>query len=81
MINSNDRIQDHIMKMVAGSRNHRIRPRELEKTLSVEEEVPVSTIKKALRELIQKGKLVFTYRDPCSFVEIPAGETTTVRDL
>jgi TusA-related sulfurtransferase len=34
--------------------------------------IPISEVKKALKDLMQGGRLVFTYRDPCSYVEIPA---------
>jgi hypothetical protein len=72
MMSTIEQINEQIKRKVSGSEHHRIRPRDLEKALSHETGLPVSEIKSRLRDLIQKGELVFTYRDPCSFVEFPA---------
>jgi len=67
--------KEQIMKMVSGAGNQRIRPFVLEKFLSKEMGVSIPAVKKALKDLIQEERLVFTYRDPCSYVEIPAVES------
>ena len=74
MINSIEQTKEQIMKMVSGSKNQRIQPHDLEKSLSHETGVPISAVKEALKDLMQKGRLVFTYRDPCSYVEFPVVE-------
>ena len=74
MVKSIEETKEQIMRMVSGSKNQRIRPRDLEKSLSRETGVPISAVKAALKELMQKNRLVFTYRDPCSYVEIPVVE-------
>ena len=73
-MDSLERIKTHIMKMVFDAKNQRIRPHDLEKSISREIGVLISETKEALKELIQMGRLVFTYRDPCSYVEFPVVE-------
>ena len=64
-------IRQKIMEMVIGAENQRQRPHSLVKTVSHNSGVPIFRVKKILENLIKERKLVFTYRDPCSFVEIP----------
>lgn len=73
-MNSIEKTKEKIMKMVMDTKNHRIRPHELEKTLFHERGVSISIVKEALKDLVKLGRLVFTYRDPCSYVEIPVVE-------
>jgi len=35
------------------------------------------TTQQALNDLVREGELVFTYRDPCSYVEMPESVGTT----
>ncbi len=49
-----------------------MRPIALERLLRKEGPSSRQEIRKALNALVRSGSLVYTYRDPCSFVEIPA---------
>ncbi len=71
-----DQLIAEIMVMVSSAKEQRARPHELQKTLSKKFDVPMSRVQKALAHLVEEEKLVFTYRDPCSYVEIPYSETS-----
>lgn len=68
------RIEKKIMEIISRSPEQRIRPVELERKLKSEEGFTSTAIKETLNALMEEGKLVFTYRDPCSYVEIPVQE-------
>ena len=70
-MDQSEQIRQKIMEMVIGAENQRQRPHSLVKTISDNSGVPIFRVKKILENLIKERKLVFTYRDPCSFVEIP----------
>jgi len=77
-----DQLIGEIMVMVSGARDQRLRPHEIQKVLAVKYAVPLSSVKRALESLVEREKLVFTYRDPCSFVEIPCADVNSgVRSL
>ena len=59
------------MELVIDAEHQRQRPYLLVKTVSENSGVPIFWVKKVLENLVKERKLVFTYRDPCSFVEIP----------
>jgi hypothetical protein len=73
-MNAHEETKERIMEAVWGAQNQRIRPIDLEKKLEQEHGLAPSTIKGELKELVDEGELVFTYRDPCSYVEIPVEE-------
>jgi hypothetical protein len=75
MMSAHEETRERIMEAVWGAENQRIRPIELEKKLDQEHGLLVSAIKVAVSELIDEGQLVYTYRDPCSYVEIPVEES------
>ena len=60
------------LEMVSVAENQRQRPHPVMMTVSSDLGVPIFKVKKVLEDLLREQKLVFTYRDPCSFVEIPA---------
>ena len=64
-------IRNKIMEMVMAAKDQRQRPYSLVKTVADNSGVPIFRVKKVLENLIKERKLVFTYRDPCSFIEIP----------
>ncbi len=72
-----DQLAGEIMVMVGSARGQRLRPHEIQKALSMKFSVPLSMVKSALQELVAREKLVFTYRDPCNYVEIPCTEVNT----
>jgi hypothetical protein len=67
-------IEKRIIEMISTETKQRWRPYVVVRKLSEELGVPVSKIREALDNLIRKRKLVFTYRDPCSYVEFPVRE-------
>ena len=67
-------IRKKIMEMITTAENQRQRPYSVLKTVSDNLGVPIFRVKKALEDLLKERKLVFTYRDPCSFVEIPIND-------
>ena len=64
-------IRKKIMEVVTAAEDQRQRPHSLVMTVSSALEVPIFRVKKVLENLLKERKLVFTYRDPCSFVEMP----------
>ena len=67
-------IRKKIMEMITTAENQRQRPYSVLKTVSTNLGVPIFKVKRALEDLLKERKLVFTYRDPCSFVEIPIND-------
>lgn len=76
-MNKKDQLTGEIMVMISGAREQRLRPHEIQKALSTKFSVPQSMVQDVLKELVAKERLVFTYRDPCNFVEIPCTEVNT----
>lgn len=66
---------ERITKAVWGAPEQRIRPIDLAKRLEQEYRLPPSATKSAVNELVGDGELVYTYRDPCSYVEVPFAES------
>ena len=64
-------IEDAIVAMVREARAERLRPRELFKLLGEQHGLTWSAARRALSPLLHDQRLVYTYRDPCSFVELP----------
>ena len=69
-----EEIKQKLMEMVIAAKDQRFRPCSLVKTVSENSRVPIFRVKKILENLLKERKLVFTYRDPCSFVEIPIND-------
>jgi hypothetical protein len=73
-MDQSDEIRQKIMEMVSSAEDQRQRPYSLVKTVSDNSGLPIFRVKKVLENLIKERKLIFTYRDPCSFVEIPIND-------
>ena len=73
-MNEFEGIKDEIMVQMIGATNHRLRPHEVEKSLSERLGISAFTAREAVKGLVKEGELVFTYRDPCSYLEIPPVE-------
>jgi hypothetical protein len=67
--------KERIMEAVSGAPDQRLRPIDLERNLEKEHGLARAAIKDVLKELMGEGELVFTYRDPCNYVEIPGSES------
>ncbi len=65
-----EHIEEKIIDKVRQTRGCRIRPHVLIRELSDTLAVSRTTIKHALAKQIERGKMTYSYRDPCSFVEL-----------
>jgi hypothetical protein len=70
-MHASGQIKARILAIVSGTTNRRIRPLALERQVQDELEVSKAEIRTALLDLMRRERLVYTYRDPCSYVEIP----------
>ncbi len=67
-------VKARILEIVSRTQKRRVRPVLLERALKRELEFTGKEFKQALNDLVKARRLVYTYRDPCSFLEIPAAE-------
>ena len=72
---TDEEVRSRILAVVSSAPNTRMRPIELERMLLLEGMSSKKAIKEALNDLMLTTRLVYTYRDPCSFVELPAVES------
>ncbi len=70
-MSQSEQIKKKIMEMVTGTENQRQRPYFVLKTVSNDFRVPSFRVKEIMEDLLKERKLVYTYRDPCSYIEIP----------
>ena len=70
-----EQIKDEVIVRVIGAASFRLRPHEVEKTVSDELRVPLSAVKEAVKDLVEEGELAYVYRDPCHYLEIPPIES------
>ena len=66
-----DALKERIMDLVATSKDQRLRPLDVARTLASELDVSLFTVHAAVRDLVDNEELVYAYRDPSSYVEIP----------
>jgi len=66
-----DKMRARIMAVAEAAPQRRLRPRDLRK--EVEKAIPDSPsfFGEVLRSLVAEGALFYSYRDPCSYLEIP----------
>jgi DNA-binding GntR family transcriptional regulator len=72
MANEFERLKDEIMALLSAAPDLRLRPHEVERGLAHRLGVSMYMVQEAIRVLAEEGRLVFTYRDPTSYIEIPA---------
>lgn len=76
MTNEFERLKEEILALLSAASDQRLRPHEVEKGLAHKLGVSIYTAQDAIRVLAEEGRLVFTYRDPTSYIEIlTPGET------
>lgn len=51
-----------------------MRPHDIREAIRGSFAVPFSVVNAVLRQLVEREKLVYTYRDPCSYVELPCSD-------
>jgi hypothetical protein len=66
----NQRIKEEILMSLSEDSKQRIKPYILERTLSHRLGVSTHTIHQGVKDLLEEGKLVYTYRDPDSYIEV-----------
>ncbi len=64
-------LRERLMDRIASSKNQRVRPTEVKQQLAQEMNLTPSVINEVIKDLVRDGELVYAYRDPCSYVEIP----------
>jgi len=69
---SDEAVKEKIMDLVTNAKKKQ-KPGDLAKKLSAEMDMSRSDVKKAIKELVNDGKLVFTYFGS-SYVELPGQE-------
>jgi len=70
-MNDFDLVKNEIMTQVIRAEDHRIRPHEVEKSVAEKMGVSRYVVTQAVNDLVEEGDLVFAYRDPCHYVEVP----------
>ena len=63
--------RERLMDLVAAAQNHRMQPGKLGQRLAQEAGFSAQTARELIKKMIEDGDLVYSYRDPCSYVEIP----------
>ena len=76
-MSQSEQIRKKIMEMISANENQRQRPYLVVKTVSSVFGVPSVRVKEMLEDLLKERKLVYTYRDPCSYIEIPFNDLPT----
>jgi hypothetical protein len=66
-----DNMRKRTMELIVRAKDHRLRPREVERIITHEFETTRSLAHRVLKDLVEEGELVYAYRDPCSYVESP----------
>jgi hypothetical protein len=66
-----EQIRKRILGMVKATVEQRQGPYEVMSLVTAEYGVSMSTVREALNDLIRAGELIFTYRGPFTYVEIP----------
>ena len=73
-MNTVGQLKSQILDAVSGAPDRRIRPIDLERKITAGGETSKAELKEALNALVEAKNLVYTYRDPCSFLELPTPE-------
>lgn len=64
-------MRSRILNLVAEAKEQRFRPIELKRMLEEKYQYSMFSVQKTLNDMVRNGDLIFTYRDPCNYVEIP----------
>jgi DNA-binding GntR family transcriptional regulator len=67
------RLKEEILVSLSAASDHRLRPHDVERTLSHRFGISAHTIHQGVKDLVEEGKLVYTYRDPDSYIEVAEG--------
>ena len=69
MMNQYRRLKEETLHLVSDAPDERLTPHEAAHVLSHALRVSWWTVQQAFRDLVEEGDLVYTYRDPTSFLE------------
>ncbi|MBT3222019.1 MAG: hypothetical protein HN348_23345 [Proteobacteria bacterium] len=64
-------MKEKMMALISSAPNQRLRPRDMKKAIGELFRSSRLTFSEVLKNLIDEGALIYTYRDPCSFIEVP----------
>jgi hypothetical protein len=67
----NERLKEAILEMVSATPEQHLRPNALKKALAHKLGASGHPVQEAVKNLVEKGRLTFTYRHPTSYLEIP----------
>lgn len=70
MTNEHQGLNEEILRLVSEASDQRLMPHDLEKTLSHRSNFSLHTVQQAIKDLVEEGKLAYTYRDPTSYLEL-----------
>ena len=65
-------IEGEILTMIQQAERGRLRPNALITAIAQSAGRPFAEVKSVMVDLVRRKALVYTYRDPCSFVELPS---------
>jgi DNA-binding GntR family transcriptional regulator len=70
MTTEHERLKEEILRLISEASEQRLRPHDLERTLSHRPDFSMHMVQQAIRDLVEEGKLAYTYRDPASYLEL-----------
>ena len=68
--------KERVMELVGSTPNQRMRPTDLRRQLLQESGLSPFVVNEIIKDLVEEEDLVYAYRDPCSYVEIPCNGCT-----
>ena len=63
--------RERVLELVGSAPNQRMRPNDVTRQLVQERGLSAHTVSEIIKDLVEEQDLVYAYRDPCSYVEIP----------
>lgn|GEM_PF-1695357 len=70
MTNGFEQLKDMVLAEVLRVPAGGVKPRDLEQKLAADHGFSAFTVREAVKNLVAEGELVYTYRDPCNYVEL-----------
>jgi hypothetical protein len=70
MTNEYQGLKEGILLLVTEASDQRLRPHDLEKAFFHKPGLSMHMVQQAVRDLVDEGKLAYTYRDPASYLEL-----------
>ena len=67
-----EQIETEILELLTSAEDRRLRPHDIKASISEKLGISRHEVMDAIKGLVKQKKLAFSYRDPCSFAEIPS---------